>query len=475
MAKKTDKNKLDDFDFDFGENDFNFDVSAPPKPKKGREVITDLASETLKATASNITDPSFILNVARRSLPSEYNVGFNAVDSTVSDVRDLYNSATSQVRPLVNQMKRVGKKVSPQVSTVLPKKLADKFKEWSDSADGGTNRGPSKEQIRAANINQEIADFMVTQIQQDATTRNEEKTEKVVDSAVQQIRHKDTLTVLTDMSKSLSKVTAYNEVVTNKFYQKMISVNYQQLYLLADTLEETKITNVKTTEALAAITKNTALPEFVKLQNSERFKEITRNKFFGVVNDNLFQARDKFVSNFVTNVKKRIGNKISETIGGMRNIISEVESGLEQLQGAGDMMESVGEDKSSAYTLAGGTFAGGIISDKIAKKTSKYLKNKLKDNPNVLKKGNDIAFASKNMKHIIKERLESPALDWIPGIDIIREKVSTFVNSAGFSNKLKVVVFNEADRLSMQAQDALKEIMEKKSLQARFIFTTNFF
>ena len=41
-----------------------------------------------------------------------------------------------------------------------------------------------------------------------------------------------------------------------------------------------------------------------------------------------------------------------------------------------------------------------------------------------LKKGNDIAFASKNMKHIIKEKLESSALDWIPGIDIIRESAS---------------------------------------------------
>ena len=68
----------------------------------------------------------------------------------------------------------------------------------------------------------------------------------------------------------------------------------------------------------------------------------------------------------------------------MRSIISEVESGLEQLQGAGEMMESVGESRSAAYTLAGGTLAGGLISDKIAKKTSKYLKDKLKDNPNIL-------------------------------------------------------------------------------------------
>lgn len=326
MAKEKNKVNIDD-DFDFGADDFNFDITTPAKPKNKREVITDLATETIKATASNITDPSFVINVAKKSLPSEYSVGFNALDSTVSDVRDLYNSASTQVRPLVNQMKRVGKKVSPQVGSVLPKKMADKFKAWSETADGVSSTAPSKEQMRAANINQEIADFMVTQIQQDATTRNEEKIEKVMESAVEQIRHKDTLTVLTDMSKSLAKVNAYNDNMTNKFYQKMVSVNYQQLYILADTLEEAKVNNAKTIMALGAIAKNTGLPEFTKLENSERFKEITRNKFFGVVNDNLFQSRDKFVSNFITNAKKKIGNKISETVGNIRNVISEIESG----------------------------------------------------------------------------------------------------------------------------------------------------
>jgi DNA-binding transcriptional regulator GbsR (MarR family) len=96
--------------------------------------------------------------------------------------------------------------------------------------------------------------------------------------------------------------------------------------------------------ALSAIAKNTGLPEFTKLENSERFKEITRNKFFGVVNDNLFQSRDKFVSNFITNAKKKIGNKISETVGNIRNVISEIESGAEQLQSGAELMEQVGED-----------------------------------------------------------------------------------------------------------------------------------
>lgn len=85
-----------------------------------------------------------------------------------------------------------------------------------------------------------------------------------MESAVEQIRHKDTLTVLTDMSKSLAKINAHNDNMTNKFYQKMVSVNYQQLYILADTLEEAKVNNAKTIMALGAIAK---ILDYRNLQN----------------------------------------------------------------------------------------------------------------------------------------------------------------------------------------------------------------
>ena len=51
MAKEKNKVNIDD-DFDFGADDFNFDITTPAKPKNKREVIADLATETIKATAS---------------------------------------------------------------------------------------------------------------------------------------------------------------------------------------------------------------------------------------------------------------------------------------------------------------------------------------------------------------------------------------------------------------------------------------
>lgn len=59
------------------------------------------------------------------------------------------------------------------------------------------------------------------------------------------------------------------------------------------------------------------------------------------------------------------------------------------------------------------------------------------------------------------------------GVDTIRSKVKSFATSASLDDKLKVVVFGEADGMSKTAQDSLKEIIEECSQTTRFIFTAN--
>jgi replication factor C small subunit len=59
------------------------------------------------------------------------------------------------------------------------------------------------------------------------------------------------------------------------------------------------------------------------------------------------------------------------------------------------------------------------------------------------------------------------------GIDVIRDKVKQFASGATFK-PLKVVILDEADFLTVNAQAALRNIIETFSLNTRFIFTCNF-
>jgi len=58
------------------------------------------------------------------------------------------------------------------------------------------------------------------------------------------------------------------------------------------------------------------------------------------------------------------------------------------------------------------------------------------------------------------------------GIDFIRNKIVPFISSIAWG-PFKVVLLDEADRLSPQAQDSLKGIIEEYSAYARFILTCN--
>ena len=59
------------------------------------------------------------------------------------------------------------------------------------------------------------------------------------------------------------------------------------------------------------------------------------------------------------------------------------------------------------------------------------------------------------------------------GIDTIRDKIVPFASSIGF-NGLKIVILDEADYLTPQAQATLRNTIETFSSSCRFIFTCNY-
>lgn len=59
------------------------------------------------------------------------------------------------------------------------------------------------------------------------------------------------------------------------------------------------------------------------------------------------------------------------------------------------------------------------------------------------------------------------------GIDVMREKVDRFASTLGFSNKIKVVVLNECERISKPAQDSLLALIEDVHSITRFILMAN--
>lgn len=60
------------------------------------------------------------------------------------------------------------------------------------------------------------------------------------------------------------------------------------------------------------------------------------------------------------------------------------------------------------------------------------------------------------------------------GVDDIRDKVKPFAEAAGFDGVMKLMYINEADRLSLHAQDMLRDLIERVQDITRFILVCNY-
>lgn len=58
-------------------------------------------------------------------------------------------------------------------------------------------------------------------------------------------------------------------------------------------------------------------------------------------------------------------------------------------------------------------------------------------------------------------------------IDVIRNRVTNFAQTMSYDGSLKVIILDEADRLTMDAQQALRGIIEEYAAHTRFILTAN--
>lgn len=116
---------------------------------------------------------------------------------------------------------------------------------------------------------------------------------------------------------------------------------------------------------------------------------------------------------------------------------------------------------------------GYVCSDDIKSKFRNYIDTN--DIPHLMFAGNvgigKTTAAMLLLNHLECDKLIINASD-ARGINIVRERVSNFAQTMGFK-KLKIVLLEEADKLTGDAQDALKFITEQYSTQTRFIITCN--
>ena len=346
MADEKKINKHETFEDDFGDIDFaEFDggfgsESNIKSPEKGR-VASEVATGMWETVKDQIKAPDLkqFGELAKDTLPTD-------IQYSTSELIDLPGGIRETIEKNMGPLKKEVRDATKLMSTMLPKegKIAEILNKITNKLSDGQSSGesgPSKEAQQAASIAAAIGEVMGDVSQRQEAANN-------VRAAVENERFANTNNILIKILSSNEAISHYNHEVTDKYYRKSLELQYQQLYTAKEHLEVTRLGIETTKSQLEYVIKNTALPDLIKLRNSEQLKETLKNRFRESLADSFYGDW-----NPLTKFTKNIKTKISDTMQG----ITEGFSTFNQMGGMVDMMNGMGDMGMSKSQMAGSMLA----------------------------------------------------------------------------------------------------------------------
>ncbi len=385
MAKTTDDGK--DFgDPDIDDLDWGDPLDDPDSPGKDRKPVERFGHGFLSGVKETAKTPSLYTNALRTALPEGYSAAFQLGEDVVQKGQGLYNEVSKDLAPAAKEMKRLLRTANNSAKAYLPEKLSKKLDEWlkEEPAPAKTsNYDPTESAITS-----ELSEIFKAQVEQTEATRAEE----AVRDAVEKKRFNSQYKQLDEIRRLLNQQNAYQDSVNVSYQRKSLEISMRQMFIQRDLLEITKAGVQETSAQLRDITKNTALPEIVKVRNSEIFEQITKDRLLGKVADRFAPlARDVF-----NRVSKSILTRVKEVTGNIRDGVDSAAMMQDNMSGM-DGFDALGEAGKMA-----GSYSLGWVTDKVAK----WAKPKIAQNDAVTAKGNDLMFKAKNWDQLLKKRLE---------------------------------------------------------------------
>lgn len=397
MAKKKlelDKVKLDsELDFGFSmDDDIDAMINPDAKKPKKRTPVTDIAMGTITGAKSKLKDPSFIAEMTRKALPEQYGEIFDTTDKVSGALSSLYDETIREIKPELSRVAKKVDKLIPEESKFF-KKLSSKFSEMMGNEMSGFKGQDVKQQQEQAIQNSIAAVF-----QEQQTSQIEEKArdsaQDRINRAVDQKRFTSNISILRSIDQGISRLSQYNDKVTQAYQRKSLELQYRSFFVQSEQLDVSKRYFEVFKAQHEAIAKNTALPEFVKISDSERFKDQLKTKFIGNVQKSLFGDGD-----IINTAIERLKKKTKESAMVFKQALEAGSMGLDEVESMRDMqrmMAEAGIEGDSAATMLGNVMGGGIASG-LGNKLGRKLRSGFDDETKVGQFGYKAANVLRNI------------------------------------------------------------------------------
>ena len=379
MASKKDKNEIDsdfnlDDDLDFG--DFDFDL-APEKDD--RSPAKKFKDGFTQGVIDKVKDTDYLRRFAKESLPEGYGQTIDMAGTVTQNIRKNIDEVSSTVKPLIKDTKRVLTKVIPRDSKFLPKSAKDMLDRWEDDSKSEQRADMSKQRMKEDFMNAQLADVFKVQMEQQAESQQQQDAKQAISDKIDSDRFNSNFALMNQIAKSSSKMEQYQQTITTAYYKKDLEIQFRQLFTLQDILEQSKLDSVVMKSGLEKIVKNTGLPEYAKIKEGERFKDLMKNKFINSAYGGLFKGRDEFINKLFGGIRDKINGKVNQFTSGLRMGLMQVEQGADMAKAmSGDGMPAI--DK----VEIGGSLAGDYATEKYGMKLGAFLKGHAQKNKKIM-------------------------------------------------------------------------------------------
>lgn len=403
MAKKKEEDlELEDFqldpelDFDF-DSEINGSFNQEALNPKERSPVTNVLIGAGTEVAAQAVNPQLYKNILSRGLPETYGQITGTASEIVTSTNELYNQTVKELKPRLNK-----------IFTNLDKLVPDNFRRTKDllkaaeAKTGELNYGGSGigNQTESA-VQSVLGDVFKVQVAQDKV----QQIRDVARDEVDRKRYNASTGISLDMRKDISTLAQYTVNVNQAWQRKSLELQVRTYFetkeYFSKSLEFLKSNQVQN----EALVKNTALPEYSKIQLSERFLQRGKDRMI----DKLYGA-----GSFVKKGFDRLKTSASEFTGSLAGNLDQLTMGLDGMVSQKETMDRYSNDPDSAIKISKaemmGSAAAQFMVDWVEKQASGKLKKYVDDDNDVLEKLAKYAKMANNPAGFLKTFREGD--DW---------------------------------------------------------------
>lgn len=383
MAKKKGGDDIDDLDMDFddldGMDDMEFDdVDFDRKPSNS-EVAKDLGKEAGTGFLDGLAKQT-----AKKVLPESYEYGVPEAMEYVDFSKEVIGKNKTKIEKSIYGLGKEVKKILPFQS-----KMLDGFLE-KYSSDFEKHKQESEEAIREASIGGNLTSIFDKQLEVQKAIESRRDATNEVESKQRMVSSKMQLDLLKSIAEQTGQQAAFTTQIGKEYYRKSLELQFKTYYIQADMLKTQRDYFQGFSTQFDTIVKNTGLPDFVKLHNTELIAETMKRRAIESTTKRIFDN-----STFIKGAKERINRLVDQKVSAITESIDQVTGGMEMMGGTGGnpimMMASV-------LSSLGGSTLGGKLADKVAP----GLKERIKDNKTINAGGQYLDAMSNDPKALLE-------------------------------------------------------------------------